>query len=49
VVNPRREPATLGVDAEGLTALLASGVSPTAGGLHVAGFGYGICALAGAF
>jgi maltose alpha-D-glucosyltransferase/alpha-amylase len=46
VVNPRREPATLtAAEAAGATALLADGVSATAGGLVVAGFGYGIFAL----
>jgi maltose alpha-D-glucosyltransferase/alpha-amylase len=45
VVNPRREPAALvAAGAAGATALLASGVSPAAGGLVVAGFGYGILA-----
>ncbi|MEU7903355.1 hypothetical protein [Actinoplanes sp. NPDC049118] len=43
VVNPRREPATLAApEAVGATALLTSGVSGTADGLVVAGFGYGI-------
>ncbi|GIE93142.1 alpha-amylase family glycosyl hydrolase [Paractinoplanes rishiriensis] len=46
VVNPRREPATVATaEAAGATALLASGVTPAAGGLEVAGFGYGIFAL----
>jgi maltose alpha-D-glucosyltransferase/alpha-amylase len=43
VVNPRREPADL-PDATG-TPILANGVSVTAGGLRIDGFGYGILAL----
>jgi maltose alpha-D-glucosyltransferase/alpha-amylase len=47
VVNPRSAPATLAVpSAIGATPLLASGVSETADGLGVAGFGYGILVLA---
>ncbi|GAA0581337.1 alpha-amylase family glycosyl hydrolase [Paractinoplanes ferrugineus] len=43
VVNPRREAASLAVPPA--TPLLAEGVTTTADGLRVAGFGYGILAL----
>ena len=46
VVNPRREPAMLvAAEAVDATALFASGVSATADGHIVAGFGYGVFAL----
>jgi maltose alpha-D-glucosyltransferase/alpha-amylase len=48
VVNPRRAAATLtAAEAIGATPLLASGVAITTNGLSLAGFGYGIFALAG--
>ncbi|MET0419271.1 MAG: alpha-amylase family glycosyl hydrolase [Actinoplanes sp.] len=49
VVNPRREAASLAVpEAVGATPVWTSGVEAMPGGLTVAGFGYGVLALASA-
>ena len=48
VVNPRREPASVEVGGlDGATVLLGEGVTVTAAGLDVDGFGYAVLELGG--